>query len=95
MIENDVEKYLVGRIAKIGGLVWKLTSPGISGVPDRIVIYHGKLYFVEMKRPGSKMRKLQEYRRKELGGQGFGVICLDSKKRVDIFIDEMKRGDGK
>lgn len=95
MIENDVEKYLGCRIAKIGGLAWKLTSPGNSGVPDRIVIYHGRLYFIELKRPGNKMRKLQEYRRKELNKQGFDVMCLDSKKTVDIFIDEVKRGDGK
>lgn len=94
MIEKDVEKYLIGQIKKIGGLAWKLTSPSTSGVPDRLIIRQGKIWFVEMKRPNGNLRKLQQYRRSELQKQGFDVICLDTKNKVDQFIEYMKRGDG-
>lgn len=95
MIEADIEKYLVSQIKKIGGLAWKLTSPSTSGVPDRLVIWKGQIRFVELKRPKGNMRKLQEYRKRELNKQGFDVLCLDTKEKIDQFIINMKRGDGR
>lgn len=95
MIEKDIEKYLISQIKKIGGLIWKLTSPSTSGVPDRIVIRNGMIWFVELKRPNGNMRKLQLYRKSELQKQGFDVLCLDTKDKIDCFIEQMERGDGK
>ena len=36
--ESNVELYLVNKINSIGGLAMKFTSPGLSGVPDRLVL---------------------------------------------------------
>lgn len=94
MIESDIEKYLVSQIKKIGGLAWKLTSPSTSGVPDRLIIWHGQIRFVELKRPNGNMRKLQQYRRAELNKQGIDVICLDSKRAVDNFVERIKESSG-
>ena len=94
MIEKDIEKYLVSRIKKIGGLAWKLTSPGVSGVPDRLILWQGQIWFVELKRPKENMRRLQLYRQSELQKQGFDVVCLDTKGKVDQFVSEIKGGDG-
>ena len=94
MIEKDIEKYLISQIKKTGGLTWKLTSPSTSGVPDRLVIRQGKCWFVELKRPKGSLRKLQKYRSSELQKQGFDVICLDTKNKVDQFIEYMERGEG-
>lgn len=95
MIEKDIEKHLVGRIKEIGGLIWKLTSTGTSGVPDRLIIWRGQIWFVELKRPKGNMRRLQLYRKSELQKQGFDVVCLDTKEKVDQFISEMKGDDGR
>lgn len=58
-IENDIEKYLVRQIKSIGALCYKFTSPGTRGVPDRIILYRGNVFFIELKRPGGKPRKDQ------------------------------------
>ena len=44
--ESNVELYLVNKINSIGGLAMKFTSPGLSGVPDRLILYRGLAFFV-------------------------------------------------
>lgn len=92
-IENDIEKHLKKQITKIGGLCYKFTSPGTRGVPDRIVIYKGETFFIEMKRPGGKLRKDQQKIAKQIEQQGVKVFVLDTKMRVDHFVLKMKVGD--
>mgnify|MGYP001603998362 CR=1 FL=1 len=55
MRESGIEKRLKKEIEKIGGKALKFVSPGVIGVPDRIVLLpHGKIIFVELKAPGKK-----------------------------------------
>ncbi|MDN8759846.1 VRR-NUC domain-containing protein, partial [Staphylococcus aureus] len=52
MRESKIESYLVREVKKLNGLCLKWVSPGIRGVPDRIIIMpKGKTYYVEMKQP--------------------------------------------
>ncbi len=37
VIENKVEKYLDDGVKQLGGITRKWGSPGVDGVPDRIV----------------------------------------------------------
>lgn len=68
----------------------KFVSPGISGVPDRLVLYPGgQMYFVELKRPGQKMRVLQKKIQHLIEKFGFTVYTIDSKAGVDDFIWEV------
>lgn len=92
-IENDIEKHLKKQITKIGGLCYKFTSPGTRGVPDRIVIYKGETFFIEMKRPGGNLRKDQQKIAKQIEQQGVKVFVLDTKMSVDHFVLKMKVGD--
>lgn len=92
-IEKDIETYLKKQITKIGGLCYKFTSPGTRGVPDRIVIYKGETFFIEMKRPGGKLRKDQQKIAKQIEQQGVKVFVLDTKMSVDHFVLKMKVGD--
>lgn len=93
MLESIIEKRLKKEIEKIGGKALKFVSPGVSGVPDRIVLLpHGRIVFVELKAPGKKRRKLQEYRAKELQALGFRVECIDSINGVEEFVKQLEEG---
>lgn len=87
MEENRIEKYLKKRVSQIGGKAFKFVSPGVSGVPDRIVLLPGaRSVFVELKAPGEKPRPIQLHRIKQIRALGFRVEILDSKDAVDKFI---------
>lgn len=87
MLESAIEKRLKKEIEKIGGKALKFVSPGMSGMPDRIVLLPGgEIVFVELKAPGKKRRKLQEYRAKKLKKLGFIVKCIDSIDGVQKFV---------
>ena len=44
----------------MGGIALKFTSPGMAGMPDRLVLLpEGKIYFVELKAPDMDLRPLQ------------------------------------
>lgn len=96
MEESKIENKLKKQIELIGGKALKFVSPGMSGVPDRIVLLpHGKIIFVELKAPGKMLRALQEYRAKELRTLGFDVRCIDTIKKVDMFVEEMQDAKNK
>ncbi|HAP5399758.1 TPA: VRR-NUC domain-containing protein [Enterococcus faecalis] len=91
-IENDIEKYLVRQIKRIGALCYKFTSPGTRGVPDRIILYQGNVFFVELKRPGGKPRKDQLKTIEKFKEQLIPVFVIDSKQGVDTLIYAMQSG---
>jgi hypothetical protein len=57
MTEKELELMLVKEVKRRGGRAYKFISPGINGVPDRLVLLpYGRAGFVEVKAPGKKMR---------------------------------------
>jgi hypothetical protein len=89
--ESKIERYLKKQIELLGGQALKFISPGVSGVPDRIVLLpHGRLIFIELKAPGKKTRPIQEYRIKKIRDLGFRVEIIDSIEKVDKFVKEIK-----
>ena len=91
MRESVVEKHLTIEAKKRGGMSVKFVSPGLDGVPDRLVLLPGgKLAFVELKAPGKKMRPLQVYRAKQLTALGFRVYCADRKEMIGGILDEIQ-----
>ena len=49
MKEKYIEQKLVTAIKKLGGICPKFTSPGLDGVPDRLVLLPGgKMAFIEL-----------------------------------------------
>jgi len=68
---------------KIHGRSEENVSPGLDGVPDRLVLLPmGRMAFVEFKAPGKKMRPLQIRRKKQLESLGFKVYCVDSVEQI-------------
>lgn len=91
MLEKSIERRLVAEVKKRGGLAMKFISPGLDGMPDRLVLFPGaKLAFVELKAPGKKMRSLQVKRAKKLIALGFKVYCIDRLDLIGGVIDEIQ-----
>ena len=93
MTEEYIEQKLVRAVKKRGGMALKFVSPGLDGVPDRIVLLPmGRIAFVELKAPGEKMRPLQVRRKRQLEGLGFLVYCVDGVDQIGGVLDEIKNG---
>ena len=81
--EKDIERRLITEVRKNGGLCLKFISPGWSGAPDRICLWpDGEVVFVELKRPGGRVRPLQERRAEQLHKLGFEVLVVDSTEKI-------------
>lgn len=93
LLEKRIEQYFKKRVEEDGTCkCFKFVSPGTAGVPDRIVLKKtGKIYFVELKRPGAEPRPLQVYVFKIFKNYGFPVYVLDTKEAVDKFIKRISR----
>lgn len=87
--EKDVEKYLVHRCKEIGALCWKWVSPGVTGVPDRIVLWHGRVWFVELKSEGRKPTPNQQRIHNRMFKRGYFVYIIDSHESADSFVEEV------
>ena len=91
MQEKYIEKKLVAAVKSMGGIAPKFVSPGIDGMPDRIVLLPmGKIAFVECKATGKKMRPLQLKRKQQLEALGFLVYCLDDVERIGGILSEIQ-----
>ena len=88
MSEKEIENYLVRKIKNKKGIAYKFTSPGNSGVPDRLCLLpNGKIFFVELKSPGKKARALQVNQITKITKLGQRVYVLDSKEKVDEVLE--------
>ena len=95
MREKQVEKELVAAVRRVGGICPKLVSPGLNGMPDRMVLLPGaKFAFVEVKAPGREPRHLQLRRHVQLRALGFKVYVLDDPKQIPGIIREIGGNDG-
>lgn len=90
MLEENVENRLTKEVKKRGGKAPKFVSPGLRGMPDRIVLLPGaRTIFVELKKPGETRDPLQIKRAQELEALGYEVYCLDSYEAIDRFVTEV------
>lgn len=86
MLEKDIEKYLVAQVKKHHGIAYKFTSPARRGVPDRLVVFPWRVYFVEVKREGGVVSELQKFEQARLRDLNQDVMTVWNKTDVDVFI---------
>ena len=87
MKEKQIEQKLVRAVRAMGGLCPKLVSPGMDGMPDRLVLLPGgRMAFAELKAPGRKPRPLQLRRMAQLSRLGFRVYVIDGPKQIDEVL---------
>ena len=91
MRERDIEKKLTKAVKAQGGMCPKLISPGMDGMPDRLVLMpQARIGFVEVKRPGARPRPLQERRHAQLRSLGFLVLVLDDPEKIPEIVKEIQ-----
>ena len=90
MNEKIIEKKLVKTVKNMGGMALKFISPGMDGVPDRIVLFPGgRMGFVELKAPRKKLRPLQMRRMAQICRLGFMVYVVDGQEQIDEVIQKI------
>lgn len=90
MSEKQAERRLADGVKKYGGLCPKFVSPGMPGVPDRIVLTaDGRVIFVELKSEGGRLSALQRHVIREMSRRGHEVRVLYGIKAVDEFLSEV------
>ena len=92
-LESKVESYFKKEIRKIGGISYKFNSKNVRGVSDQIILFDGRVVFVEIKRASGKMTKLQHcFRSRIIQNKGECVTCY-GHKGVDTFIKTLIGGE--
>ena len=96
MRERDVERLLIRVVKRMGGVCLKWVSPGLDGVPDRILLLPGgQILFVEVKAPGERPRPLQLARMRMLRELGFRVEVVDGPEKIKKVLDRFFCDPGK
>jgi len=83
-LESSIESKFKTYVESRGGVCLKLTPEGQKGWPDRLVVYEGGHFFIELKRKGKEPRKLQWYRINKLKRMRHAAFWTDN-------IEEAKR----
>lgn len=89
--ESRIERQLANGVKALGGMTFKFISPGMAGVPDRIVILPGgTVHFVELKAQGniaSRQQLRRIYKMQELGAT---VMILTGREQVAHYLDNLR-----
>ena len=92
MKEKQIEQYLVKVMKSIGGRCVKVPPMHSKGFPDRICLFpQGKTVYVELKAPDKEPTQLQWNWINWLREHKFQAYVIDSRPRVDAFVDIMMK----
>ena len=93
MREKLIEQKLVHKVKAAGGIAPKFVSPGLDGMPDRLLLLPGgRMAFVEVKAPGEKPRPLQITRHRLLTKLGFKIYVLDDPEQITKILEDIQDG---
>jgi len=68
----------------------KLQFLGLRGAPDRFILGEGFHLFMEWKRPGEKLRILQEYIHTLLTRAGLNVVVCTNVEEAKVYLEKFK-----
>lgn len=88
-LEKSIENVLRKAVEDEGGVCLKWTCPGHRGVPDRMILFPGGgIAFVELKRPGAKVKAggLQEWWREKLASFGFSCYEISTAEQAKNLV---------
>jgi hypothetical protein len=89
------ESFIEGKVcdyAKANGwVVYKFSSPSCRGVPDRIFLKDGSVFFIEFKATGGKVTKLQRAVHIRIESKGIKVYVVDDIEIGKGIVDGQER----
>ena len=91
-LEKSIENVLRKAVEDEGGVCLKWVCPGHRGVPDRMILFPGGIIaFVELKRPGAKVKAggLQEWWRQRLVAFGFPCYEISTVKQIQQLVFQL------
>lgn len=93
MTEKQLEQKLKKEVEKLGGLCLKLTTPGFTGIPDRLILLPGGVVgIVELKRPKkSKKSERQIFVMRQLMNLGMTSCFIYDDSSLWDFIELIER----
>lgn len=102
MRESKIEKYLRSEVAKLGGWMQKMTSPGVRACPDNLVMWPADPHcmgplaftgnidptaeFIETKAPKGKPTVLQARDHKRRRAMGFQVHVIHTMELAEAYL---------
>ena len=90
MREKQVEQRYSQEAKRVGGMAIKFVSPGMDGMPDRLILLPGaRIAFSELKAPGKPLEPLQRKWCKDLLALGHRHYKIDSEADIERFIREV------
>ena len=91
LLEKQIEERVNTYAKEHGVMVYKFTSPARAAVPDRLYVYHGKVWFIEFKREGKSPTPAQEREHDRLREHDIDVFVVDNvefgKKVIDRYAN--------
>lgn len=92
LTEGALQVYTFRKCVLAGITHYKFSSPAKRAVPDLILIYKGRVVFVELKSPAKtgKLSKLQLHELKILAKQGAECYVIDEYEHIDELIKCLK-----
>lgn len=94
-LEKNIENILRQAVEAEGGMCLKWVCPGHKGVPDRMILFPGGIIaFVELKRPGAKVKAggLQEWWQQRLVELGFPCYEISRKYQAVALAKRLSMG---
>lgn len=96
VLERDIEAKLVREVKRRGGLTYKFSSPGCTGVPDRIIIvpdkYYPRVVFVELKTKNGTLKRNQVNQIHLMRDKGAEVHVTYGVEQMMALITELFPG---
>ena len=86
MSESKLESQVVKLCRKLGLLTYKFSSPSQRGVPDRVIMGGGIVFFLELKKAGCKPTALQQRELKRICQAGISVGWADNLIEAELMI---------
>lgn len=91
MLEKELEAKLRDAVKQQGGRAYKFTSPGNTGVPDRLVVFpENKIGFVELKQTGKRLTKNQKLQMTRLAIMDCKVYLLDRSEDIKFILEDIQ-----
>ena len=74
MKEQDIQKKISDKHNQSGWFVVKLIKTNVNGVTDLVACKAARCIWIEVKKQGGKLSKLQEFTIKQMRAKGLNVI---------------------